>query len=82
MTRDYVADNGGTSPILERLNRTIRTIIRAATYVEESVEDGVAEGGIADDLVPVLDGDLAGQQRAAAGVAVVEDLEDVVASLG
>ena len=29
--------------------------------VEEAVEDGVAEGGIADDVVPVLDGDLAGE---------------------
>ena len=48
--------------------------------VEQSVEDGVAEGGIADDVVPVLDEDLAGEQRAAAGVAVVEDLEEVVAS--
>ena len=49
--------------------------------VEQAVEDGVAEGGIADDVVPVLDGDLAGEQRAAAGVAVVEDLEEVVSSL-
>ena len=49
--------------------------------VEQSVEDGVAEGGIADDVVPVLDGDLAGEERAAAGVAVVEDLEEVVSSL-
>ena len=31
--------------------------------------------------MPVLDGDLAGEQRAAAGVAVVEDLEEVVPSL-
>ena len=49
--------------------------------IEQSVEDGVAEGGIADDLVPVFDGDLAGEKRAAAGVAVVEDLEEVVSSL-
>ena len=49
--------------------------------VEQSVEDGVGEGGIADDIVPVLDGHLAGQQRAAAGVAVVEDLEEVVPAL-
>ena len=49
--------------------------------VEQSVEDGVAEGGIADDIVPVFDGDLAGEQGAAAGVAVVEDLEEVVSSL-
>ena len=44
----------------------------------EAVEDGVAEGGIAADIVPVLDGDLAGEQGATAGVAVVEQ---VVSSL-
>ncbi len=49
--------------------------------VEESVQDGVAEGGIADDVVPVVDGDLAGEQRATAGIAIVEDLEEVVSSL-
>ena len=51
------------------------------SIVEEPVEDGVAEGGVADDVVPVLDGDLAGEQCAAAGVTVVEDLEEVVSSL-
>ncbi len=49
--------------------------------IEETVEDGVAEGGIADDIVPVFDGDLAGEQRATAGIAVVEDFEEVVPSL-
>ena len=49
--------------------------------VEEAVEYGVAEGGVADDIVPVVDGDLAGEQRATAGIAIVEDLEEVVASL-
>ena len=53
----------------------------AVCVIEESVEDGVAEGGVADDIVPVVDGDLAGEQRATAGIAVVEDLEEVVASL-
>ena len=48
--------------------------VNAVGIVEEMVEDGVAEGGIADDIVPVLDGDLAGEQRATAGIAVVEDL--------
>ena len=52
-----------------------------STYVEETVEDGVAEGGVADDIVPVVDGDLAGEERATAGVAVVEDFEEVVSSL-
>ena len=31
------------------------------------------EGGIADDVVPMVDWDPAGEQRAAAGVGVVED---------
>ena len=49
--------------------------------VEEAVEDGVAEGGISDDLVPVFDRDLAGEQRAAAGIAVVEYFQEIVSSL-
>ena len=49
--------------------------------IEETVEDGVAEGGIADDIVPGLDGDLAGEQGATAGIAVVEDFEEVVPPL-
>ncbi len=51
------------------------------SVVEQPVEDGVAEGWIADDIVPVVDGDLAGEQRAAAGIAVVEDLKEVVPAL-
>ena len=51
------------------------------SVVEESVEDGVAEGGITDDVVPVVDADLPREQRASAGVAVVEDLEEVVVSV-
>ena len=47
----------------------------------QTVEDGVAEGGIADDIVPVLDGDLGGEDDPTAGIAVVEDFEQIVASL-
>jgi len=49
--------------------------------VEESVEDGVADGGITDDVVPVVDRDSAGEERAPAGVPVVEDLEEVLPSV-
>ena len=49
--------------------------------VESPLEDGVPDGGVADDVVPVVDRDLAGEQRAAAGVAIVKDLEEVVASV-
>ena len=40
--------------------------------VEEAVEAGVVEGGISDDIVPVPDADLAREQGATAGIAVVE----------
>ena len=49
--------------------------------VEEPVNDVVAEGGVAADIVPVVDGDLAGKERAATGVAVVEDFQEVMPSL-
>ena len=49
----------------------IRTIIRSATYVEEAVEDDVAEAGISDDNARR---GLAGEESAAPGAAVVEDL--------
>lgn len=41
---------------------------------EKPVEDGIAEGGVADDVVAVVGGDLA-------GVAIIEHLEEVVPSL-
>ena len=72
---------------VDRLGRVVQPSHRSALegyavrIIEETVEDGVAEGGIADDIVPVLDGDLAGEQRATAGIAVVEDFEEVVPPL-
>ena len=53
----------------------------AMSVVEEAVEDGVSEGGVADDIVPVLDGELGREDGAAAGVAIVEDFEQIVAVL-
>ena len=47
--------------------------------VNETVEDGVAEGGIADDVMPVLDGELTGDEGRASSVAVFEDIEKVTA---
>ena len=48
-------------------------------FVEEAVEDGVREGGVADDIVPMLDGELASEDGPAASIAVVEDFEQIVA---
>ena len=50
--------------------------------VDEAVEDGVGIGGIADEVVPLIDGDLAGDERGAAAVALFEDFEEIVAGAG
>jgi hypothetical protein len=50
--------------------------------VDEAVEDGVGIGWVADHRVPVLDGKLTGDDGGSAAVAIFENLEQVVASLG
>ena len=50
--------------------------------VDEAVEDGVGVGRIADDLVPFVDRDLAGEDGRAAAVAFFEDLVEIAAGAG
>ena len=50
---------------------------QAVSVMNEAVEDRVGECRVADGLVPVLDRQLAGDDRRAAPVAVLEDLEQV-----
>ena len=45
--------------------------------VDEAIEDGVGIGRIADDLVPDRYWQLAGDDRRAAAVALLEDFEQV-----
>ena len=47
--------------------------------VDEAVEDGVGEGGVAEVVVPGVWGELAGDEGAAGVVAVVEEFEEVAA---
>ena len=51
----------------------------AVGVVDEPVEDGVGEGGLADDLVPGLQRQLAGDDGGAAAVALLDDLHRVAA---
>jgi hypothetical protein len=44
------------------------------SVVEDAVEDGVGEGGIAEVVVPAVDGDLAGDEDGAVAIAVLHDL--------
>ena len=45
--------------------------------MNEAVQDGVAQGGVADNFVPMFDGDLAGDDGRGATVAIIEDLQQV-----
>lgn len=50
--------------------------------MDQAVEDSVGVGGVADQCVPLIDGDLAGDDGGAVAVAVLEDLQEVVAGRG
>lgn len=45
--------------------------------VNQAVEDGIGDGGVVNDLVPLVDRELAGHERGALSVPIVEDLEQV-----
>jgi hypothetical protein len=50
--------------------------------VNDAIENGVSVGGIADQLVPFVDRDLACDDRRSPTVAFFEDFEEVVAGGG
>ena len=50
--------------------------------MDETVEDGIGEGGVAEPVVPFLDRELAGDQRGPGGVSVLEEFEQVAAMVG
>lgn len=47
--------------------------------MDEPIQDGIAKRGVADELVPVVDGDLAGDEGRAATAAIFDDLEEIAA---
>lgn len=50
--------------------------------VDDAVEDDVGDGGLADDIVPAIDGYLAGDERCAVAVAFFDDLQQIAALVG
>ena len=46
--------------------------------MDETVEDGVGEGWVAEAVVPFLDRELAGDQGGPGGVSVLEEFEQVL----
>ena len=47
--------------------------------VDDAVEDRVGEGGLVDDGVPSLDGQLAGDDDRSGAVAVLDDFHEIAA---
>ena len=50
--------------------------------VDDAVEDRVGQSWIANQVVPAVHWDLAGDQGSATSVAVLDDLQQIVALLG
>lgn len=45
--------------------------------VDEAIEDGVGDGRIADDFVPAVDGDLAGDDGRSPLISIFDDLQEI-----
>ena len=50
--------------------------------MDDAIEDGIGYGRLADDVVPSIDWDLAGDEDCATAVALLDDLEQVTSLLG
>ena len=47
--------------------------------MDQAIQDGIAEGGFADDFMPVLQGELAGDQGGLPAMSILEDFEEIAA---
>src|SRR5438552_10865928 len=65
-----------------RASQAVAGEINPVRVVDDAIEDGVGVGWIADQLVPFVEGDLAGDDGRAAAVTFFEDFEEVVTSGG
>jgi hypothetical protein len=54
----------------------------AISVVDDPIEDGVGQGGIADKFVPAIDRKLTGDDQRAGVVAILDDLRQVARLLG
>ena len=54
----------------------------ALGIVDEAIEDRVGDGGVSDDFVPAIDGQLAGDDNRAGFVSILDDFEQITALVG
>ena len=50
--------------------------------VDDAIENGVGEGRLTDDIVPLVEGELAGDERRAAAIAVLDDFHQIAPLVG
>ena len=62
--------------------QALTTEFDAVGVVNDTIEDGIGNGGIADDLVPVFERQLAGDEYRSDVVAIFDDLEEISALVG
>ena len=62
--------------------QALSTELDAIGVVDDAVEDGVGDGGVADDVVPVFDRQLAGNEDRSGVVAILDDLEEIAPLVG
>jgi hypothetical protein len=63
------------------LSHTVSLNGEAVGVVDEAIENGVGDGGIGNDLVPMLDRHLAGDDGRSALVAIIDDFEEIATLL-
>ena len=54
----------------------------AMSVVDDAIEDSVGDGGIADDVMPVFQRQLAGDQDGSDVVAILDDFEEIASLIG
>ena len=64
------------------LRRVFAMELDPVRVVDDPVEDGVGQRGVADDLVPVVDRHLAGDDQRAGAVAILDDLQQIALLFG
>jgi hypothetical protein len=53
----------------------------AVSVVDEPIKDGICDGRVGDDLVPIFDWHLAGDDGGSALVAIIDDFEKIATLL-
>ena len=64
------------------LAKALATQFDAVGVVDDPIEDGVGQGGIADKFVPAIDRKLTGDDQRAGAVAILDDLQQIALLFG